>query len=112
MTRPPRPVIAVLPPAEAGPLEFLWPILLGMVGVALLIGVVFVVRKRFNAPDPVDVSSGFSLGGLRDLVRQGKMTQEEYDQAKAQIVAAAHRRTAEAAKAQAKPPANRTLLDD
>ncbi|HEX8325119.1 MAG TPA: hypothetical protein VF595_14540, partial [Tepidisphaeraceae bacterium] len=85
--------------------------LLVLLGVALLIGVVAVVRKRFNAPDPNDPGGGFSLGGLRDLVRQGKMTQAEYDQAKAQIVAATHRRTAEEARAKAEA-AKRPPLSD
>ena len=77
-----------------------------LVCIALLVGAALVFRKRYMADDTLDVAGGFSMGGLRDLVRQGKMTQTEFEAAKAKIVEANHRRTAEAAAAakKAAPP--------
>lgn len=76
---------------ESGVFDVLFAVLLVLVGVALLIGVVAVIRKRFAAADEADPAAGFSLGSLRQLVKAGKMTQEEYDRAKEQIVAAHQR---------------------
>ncbi|MGC4033770.1 MAG: hypothetical protein QM754_18965 [Tepidisphaeraceae bacterium] len=87
-------------PAEPAPLSILAesefgdvfvPLILTLLGLALLIGLVAVVRKKMMSGHAAG-DGDLSLGGLRELVRQGKMTQQEYDAAKAQIVAAHHRR--------------------
>ena len=77
---------------EIAPL--LLPVLLGMVGVGLLIGLAIAVRKKIlkmNEDDGTELGAGFSMGSLRQLVREGKMTQAEFDAAKARIVAGTQR---------------------
>lgn len=77
--------------AETEVTDVFVPLILTLLGLAVLIGLVAVVRKKMMHGH-AGADAGLSLGGLRDLVRQGKMTQDEYDAAKAQIVAAHHRR--------------------
>ncbi|HEX8340584.1 MAG TPA: hypothetical protein VF624_06705 [Tepidisphaeraceae bacterium] len=84
--------------AQAGPeiAPLLLPVLIGMAGVAMLIALAVVVRKKIlklGADSSTDPAAGFSMGSLRQLVREGKMTQEEFDAAKARIVAGAQRDT-------------------
>ncbi len=69
------------------------PTLIIMVVIALLIGSIAVIRKRMLAADEVesDPMAGLSLSNLRQLVKQGKMTQEEFDAAKNQLVARTQR---------------------
>lgn len=76
---------------EASPIGTILTTLVVLLAVALLIGLVAVARKRLFGHGG-DVTGDLSLGGLRDLVRQGKMTPEEFERTKAQIVAAAQRR--------------------
>jgi hypothetical protein len=86
--------------AERSPTEFLVPVLLVAVLIAFLIGVVAVVRRRMVASSTEDAlndpMAGFSLSNLRQLVKEGKMTPEEYEAAKNQIVAVAQRKANEA----------------
>ncbi len=88
------------------------PTLIVLVVIAGLIGAIAVVRRKILAgsDDPEnDPLAGLSLANLRDLVKQGKMTPEEFDLAKAQIVV----RTQKAAE-KAKPidnPAPETKID-
>jgi hypothetical protein len=77
---------------EIAPLLF--PVLVGMIGIGLLIGLAIAVRKKIlkmNEDDGTELAAGFSMGSLRQLVRDGKMTQEEFDAAKARIVAGTQR---------------------
>jgi len=69
------------------------PTLILLAIVAVLIGVIAVIRRNMFRNDSLekDPLAGFSLGSLRQLVREGKMTQEEYEKAKAQLVQAAQR---------------------
>ena len=83
--------------SETGVFDVLFAVVLVLVGVAVLIGGVALIRKRFSAGEEPDAAAGFSLGSLRQLVKAGKLTQEEYDRAKEQIVANLHK--AEARKA-------------
>ncbi len=73
--------------------DFFWPTLVVMFFIAILIGGIAVSRKYlFKQDEPEhDPMSGFDIGSLRSLVKQGKMTQEEYEAAKTQIVTAAQR---------------------
>lgn len=68
-------------------------ILLVMLVIALLIGAIALVRKYLLAPveTEADPMAGFSLASLRKLVKEGKMTPEEFEAAKTQIVAAAQK---------------------
>ncbi len=56
--------------------------------VAILIGFALVVwlRKRLYQPDE-PASAGFSLADLRRLQREGKLSPEEYERAKAKMTA-------------------------
>ncbi|HEY0009638.1 MAG TPA: SHOCT domain-containing protein [Tepidisphaeraceae bacterium] len=82
--------------AQAEITDLFGPVLMILVVVSVLIGAVWLVRKyMFSADDDAGgPMGGFSLGELRQLVKQGKMTQEEFDAAKAHIVAATQRETA------------------
>jgi hypothetical protein len=55
---------------------------------AILIGFTLVVwvRKRLHEPDE-PASAGFSLSDLRQLHREGKISTEEYERAKARMTA-------------------------
>ncbi len=92
--------------------DLFFPILLIMVVIGLLIGSIALVRRKMlagqddSANDPL---AGFSLSNLRQLVKEGKMTQEEYDAAKALIVAKAQR--ASEKRNPVKDPAPETKLD-
>ena len=70
------------------------PTLILLAIVALLIGVIAVVRRTIFKQDETadDPLAGFSLGSLRQLVKEGKMTPEEYEKAKAQLVQSAQRK--------------------
>lgn len=81
--------------AQSGdPSDLIIPTLIILVIIALLIGTIAMIRKKMFTPsdDPMnDPMAGFSLSSLRQLVKQGKMTPEEFEAAKAQIVAQAQR---------------------
>ncbi|MDB5324524.1 MAG: hypothetical protein JWM57_93 [Phycisphaerales bacterium] len=77
--------------SDSGVFDVLYAVVLILIGVALLIGGVAVIRKRFSAAEETDAAAGFSLSSMRQLVKAGKMSQEEYDRAKEQIVAAMHK---------------------
>jgi uncharacterized membrane protein len=59
-------------------------VLLGLVVVAFAL--VAWVKKRTQAPDEAP-SAGFTLAELRDLHRQGKLSAEEFERAKAALMA-------------------------
>ena len=69
-----------------------------LVALAVLLGLVIVggviilmVRRRLHGEKEEDPASGantgFSLADLREMVKRGELTQEEYDRTKARIVA-------------------------
>lgn len=59
-------------------------------------------RKWYAQTPDQAAGSGFTLADLRELRRQGKMTEEEFEAAKAQVVAAAQK-AASRPKVAAKP---------
>ena len=67
---------------------------LAMAFIALLIGGVAILRKRLRSNEDDEHTGTLSMGGLRELVRQGKMTQAEFDQAKAAVVEATQKQIA------------------
>jgi hypothetical protein len=90
------PLLAQSTDPSAGLGRFFLATILVLVIIGGLIGLLYVFRKRFMADQNEDRSGagGFSLGQLRQLVKEGKMSQEEFDAAKAQIVAAMQRAAA------------------
>lgn len=84
-----RPLLAEEDSSGIGSILF-W----GVVFIVLIVAGVFVVtfiRKRFR--DDVDLGTpgggGFTLPTLRELLKEGKLTQEEFDKAKQAIIEAA-----------------------
>lgn len=62
--------------------------------IGLLIAAVGMIRRKLlgSGDDATnDPMSGFSLSALRQLVKEGKMTPQEFEAAKTQIVAKAQR---------------------
>ena len=79
--------------------------------LALFAAITYLKRTWFAPEEPV--GTGFSLGDLRALHRSGKMTDEEFERAKAQIIAgykgAALR---DAAAARPAPPSDEPIEDE
>jgi hypothetical protein len=97
-------------PAQIGPLAqspeasvsvYVWLMVL-LAGVVLLFGAVAWARKRLS-PNEDFHGEGFSLSDLRQMHKEGKLSDEEFDRAKAKMVEAMHAAQArkEAAKAEA-----------
>jgi len=65
---------------------------LALIGVAIVLFLaVTAIRKWLKDDTSPTAGVGFSLSDLRQLVREGKMTHEEFEKAKAIILAAAHK---------------------
>src|SRR4051794_7881293 len=62
-----------------------WCILLFILVIVLFVGVI-VLRKKFS-PDEDFHHEGFTLGDLRQMVKSGKMSPEEFDRAKEVLLA-------------------------
>ena len=83
----------MVPPAEIAQGSdassiFVWSVLL----ILLLVGglvVALQVKKRLTQEDEGSLGAGFTLADLRQLHRDGRMTAEEFEKAKAKIVEAA-----------------------
>lgn len=82
-----------------------WLVALVLVVIVALWGVTH-LKRRLKVADEPTVRSGFTLGDLRDMHRQGQITDEEFEKTKAQVVAAAQRAAARAA---ATPPVKGTF---
>ncbi len=77
-------------------------LLLVILVLALAYGVFWLRRQYWGSDDGGIPSSGFTLADLRELHRSGRISQEEFDRAKAMIVAA-HQRAAQRAAGPPKP---------
>lgn len=77
----------------AGVEAIFWLIIILALIVVLMVAFVFV--RRYFRDEPADLSSTtpFTLGDLRQLLKQGKLTQEEYDRLREQIIASAKKDT-------------------
>lgn len=77
----------------AGAEALFWLIIILLLIVVLMVAFVFV--RRYFRDDASDLSSTtpFTLGDLRQLLREGKLTQEEYDRLRQQIIAVAKKDT-------------------
>lgn len=82
-------IVPVLAQAEpVGPVFFWLFILMGLLIVAAA-GVLLLRRWYRNDDDAAPI--GFTLGDLRQLHREGKMSDDEFERAKAQMIASARR---------------------
>ena len=72
---------------------------LGVILVLALLGaaIALIVRKRMSAGDVGPASAGFTLSDLRRLHREGDLSDDEYQRAKAKIVDGYQRANAPAA---------------
>lgn len=70
----------------AGEVEAIGWLLIILVIVVLLFVAAIFIRKHFREDTSTTESAPFDLGDLKSLVRQGKLTQEEYDRLRAQMV--------------------------
>ena len=89
--------------AREVPLDKILMASLGLVAL-VVVGLVVVshVRRRLNAADQPQ-SSGFMLSDLRRLHKEGQMSDEEFERAKARVIEAAKRAAArDAAKPEGK----------
>lgn len=82
MTALPTAILAQSEPATGGAL--LWSVVL-IVAIFLLFGAIVVYRKWMNADDTT-TGEGFTLSDLRKLHKEGKMTTEEFEKAKAILI--------------------------
>lgn len=74
---------------------FVW--LAIIVGAAILLGVIaMVLRKALMGQDPNAGSVGFTLSDLRRLHAEGELTDEQFEQAKARIIAQSRAQLGEA----------------
>ena len=87
--------------SEASSSIYIWAIVL-LIGVVLLFGAVAWARKRLSPHEDFH-GEGFSLSDLRQMHKEGKLSDEEFDRAKAKMVEAMHAAPArkDAAKAEA-----------
>lgn len=93
-------------------------VLVGSFFLILLLGLGFMglvqVKKWMRKDEEPDSGIGFTLGDLRRLHDEGRMTDEEYEKARTQMIAATQRaaqRAAEAAKEAAQKAAGITDVD-
>ena len=65
---------------------YFWSLVLLVVLIALF-GGIMLLRKWINADQPTSTGPGFTLSDLRELHRQGKMSDEEFERAKSKMIA-------------------------
>ncbi|HLL90442.1 MAG TPA: hypothetical protein VK324_14175 [Tepidisphaeraceae bacterium] len=76
------------PESDVGSVLFWGLVLLGL--LSLLFAAVSYLRKWMRAPDPRG-GAGFTLSDLRQMRREGKISEAEFEKAKSIIVAATQR---------------------
>jgi hypothetical protein len=59
-----------------------------LIAVAIAAGVAFMLIRKYALSDPERTSAPLTLGGLRDMLKRGEITQEEFDKARDAIIAA------------------------
>ncbi len=95
---------------SSGGSVFFWSAVLIIVVALLFVGIYF-VRRWLRVEEDVH-GEGFSLGDLRAMQKDGKLTEEEFERAKAKMVEAMHAAQArrEAAKAELAKKRNPPLV--
>jgi hypothetical protein len=66
--------------------RIIYPLLVLLIMAAVLIGALAFVRRKVHADDSPSAPRDFTLGDLRTLHREGKLTNEEFERAKAKLV--------------------------
>src|SRR3954447_24178065 len=79
-------------PTNEDPTRFLGPALAVVVGIIVLAIAFQWIRKRLNRDDS-GPPAGFTLGDPCRLVKEGKMTREEFERAKNNVLEAAKKAT-------------------
>ncbi len=69
------------------PTRFIWPVIGVLVGIIILAASFQLIRKRLRQSEE-PIPAGFTLGDLRRLVKEGKMSPEEFERAKSNILEA------------------------
>jgi hypothetical protein len=88
-------LLAETPNSQVEISRFLWPAVGVVIGVIVLAAAFQWFRKRFREQSSSNATpGGFSLGDLRALVKEGKMSPEEFERAKNKILAAHKKATA------------------
>ena len=85
------PADTILAQASGLPAVFFWTLVL-IIGLILLF-VAVTWLKRWLAPKDASVGVGFTLSDLRQMHREGKLTDAEFEKAKFQALAAAQKAT-------------------
>jgi hypothetical protein len=117
--RPPRPLlhldrVEVLSQSANTGSVLVWSLVLIFFVVLGFVAVSY-VRKWVKDDEVSDKGPGFTLGDLRRMHAKGQMTDEEFEKARAQMIAATQRaaeRAAEAAKEAAKQRGGVTDIDE
>lgn len=86
------------PSAGSALTRMLWPMAIIVVLAGLLLAALSIVRRRMRHFDQPPAMRGFTLADLRDLRRSGQLTEEEFEKAKAKIVAGVQASIAKEAK--------------
>jgi len=86
-------VWALLPIAQSDVSRAVMPVLYFLGAIVVLIVVVQLVRKRMRQTESLP-PAGFTLGDLRQLLKEGKMSPEEFERAKNKVLDATKRATA------------------
>lgn len=105
------PVMHVLAATETSSASILfWTLVLVAILVLAFVGVV-IVKKRMRTEDdePVGPVTGFTLSDLRRLHKEGQVSDEEFERAKAKIVASAKAAAARSTASVAKDPLGRPI---
>ena len=82
------PANAVKPGLNSDTGGFLIWMLVIIAGCLVLFVIVYAIRESWLKSDPTPAGGDFSLHDLRKLLRDGKMSQEEFERAKGRILAA------------------------
>src|SRR5437764_6064066 len=102
------PILAASSDSGSSTSAIIWSIVLIAV---LIVGLVIVlqVKKWLNTPD-LPTRSGFTLSDLRRMHKEGRMTDEEFEKAKALIIGSLKTATPNSSDAPSPPPNNRSQL--
>src|SRR5690242_1874444 len=88
-------LLAATPNTDVDLTRFLWPALGTLIGLNVLVMAFTFIRRRVRSqPTSSSPPGGFTLGDLRALVKDGKLSPEEFELAKNKILEAHKKVTA------------------